>query len=93
MAALAMMYDIPGRKAEANIALKTLMTEYQDDWAYQIAQAFAWNGNIDQAFFWLERAYVNRDGGLAEIKGNPFFRNIRNDPRYLTFMKKMGLIY
>jgi hypothetical protein len=86
-----MMYNLPGRKEEANAALQELMTKYQDDWAYQIAQAFAWNGNRDLAFYWLERAYSNRDGGLAEIKGNPFFRNIKNDPRYSAFMKKMGL--
>jgi len=91
LAALAMLYNIPERKTEAKAAMKELMMNYPDDWAYQIAQAFAWNGDIDQAFFWLERAYTNRDGGLAEIKGNPFFRNIKNDPRYLAFMKKMGL--
>ncbi len=92
LTALAVLYNIPEHKAEAGKALNELTKNYGDDWAYQIAQAYSWNGNRDLAFYWLERAYANRDGGLPEIKGNPFFRNISNDPRYLVFMKKMGLL-
>ncbi|MEO5674470.1 MAG: tetratricopeptide repeat protein [Chitinophagales bacterium] len=90
--ALPMVYYTLRRKAEADAALREFITKYQDDWAYQIAENFAWRGDNDQAFYWLERAYSNRDSGLAEIKGNPFFKNIVSDPRYAAFMKKLGLL-
>ena len=90
LTALGMMYNLPGRKAEASAALQELMTKYQDDWAYQIAQAFAWNGTRDLAFYWLERAYSNRDGGLAEIKGQPFFQEYKKQPPVFCLYEKDG---
>lgn len=33
--------------------------------AHQIAEAYAFRGEGDQAFVWLERAYRQRDAGLA----------------------------
>ena len=39
----------------------------------------------------LERAYKQRDGGLAEMKGDPLLRNLHGDPRWPAFLKKMRL--
>ena len=58
---------------------------------YQVAEVYAWRGEADSAFAWLERAYLSRDAGLSELKGDPFMRKIESDPRYLPFMKKMKL--
>jgi adenylate cyclase len=59
--------------------------------AYQIAEIYAWRGQKDQAFQWLERAYAQHDGGLTEIKIDPVLLSLRNDPRYQTFLAKMKL--
>jgi hypothetical protein len=40
---------------------------------------------------WLEHAYKQHDGGLAEMKGDPLLRNIEKDPRYAAFLQKMKL--
>lgn len=87
-----MLYYSLGKKAESDAALQKFIAKYQGDWAYQIAQNFAWKGVRNQVFYWLEHAYINRDAGLAEIKGNPFFKNVESDPRYTAFMKKIGLL-
>ena len=50
--------------------------------AYQIAEAYAWRGEKDKAFEWLERSYRQRDGGLSAIKYDPLLASIRGDPRY-----------
>ncbi|MEO6168562.1 MAG: adenylate/guanylate cyclase domain-containing protein [Chitinophagales bacterium] len=81
-----------GNKASADVQLNKLVVEYQDDWAYQIAQNYAWRGDADKAFYWLDRAYVQRDGGLAELYGDPFFDKLKDDTRYTSFMKKMKLM-
>jgi hypothetical protein len=44
-----------------------------------------------KSFEWLEQAYQQRDPGLPEIKSNPLFKNLRRDPRYAEFLKKMRL--
>ena len=40
---------------------------------------------------WLERAYKQRDGGLASMKGDPLLRNLESDPRWKAFLQKMKL--
>ncbi len=52
---------------------------------------YAFRGETDRAFEWLERAYVQHDPGCALVKGDPLLKNIQNDPRYTAFLKKMRL--
>jgi adenylate cyclase len=59
--------------------------------AYQIAEAYAWRGEQDEAFAWLDRAYAQRDGGLAFIKCDPLLANLVGDPRFGTLLQKLGL--
>jgi hypothetical protein len=59
--------------------------------AYQIAEVYAWRGQKDLAFQWLERAYTQHDGGLTEIKTDPLLASLHADPRYQAFMRKMKL--
>jgi hypothetical protein len=47
--------------------------------------------NVDRAFEWLERAYVQRDVGLADIKPGAHLRSLHRDPRWGAFLRKMGL--
>ena len=62
-----------------------------DGGAYQIAEVFAWWGDNDKAIQWLERAYVQHDGGLAGVKVDPLLKRLRLDPRYKTILRKMNL--
>ena len=87
----ALAYHAAGMKEKADAALAEIMKEYQSDWAFQIAQIYAYRGETDKAFEWLERAYKQRDGGLAEMKGNPLLRSLEHDPRYRAFLQKMML--
>ncbi len=72
-------------------ALDALIASYGFNAAYQIAQAYAWRGQSDAAFEWLDRAYAQRDGGLAEVKYDPLMRSLRKDPRYGALLDRMGL--
>jgi TolB-like protein/Tfp pilus assembly protein PilF len=88
---LALVYYTLGRTKEADDELAAFIKEDQNDGAFQIAEIYAWRGKKDKAFEWLERAYNQRDGGLAEMKGDPLLRNIEKDPHYTAFLKKMKL--
>jgi serine/threonine protein kinase/tetratricopeptide (TPR) repeat protein len=91
MYGLALVYYAAGKEKEADGILKEFINKYQNVDAFQIAEICAYGGNKDKAFDWLRRAYDQRDGGLAQIEGDPMFGNIQKDPRYLEFMKKLKL--
>ena len=85
------VYYALGQKKEADAALTDLIAKLPKDAAYQIAEAYAFRGEADSAFEWLDRAYSQRDGGLTEIIGDPLMKSLEHDPRYLEFLKKMRL--
>jgi tetratricopeptide (TPR) repeat protein len=88
---LALAYHALARKPESDRALAELIAKYPGAAASQIAQVYAFRGEADAAFMWLERAYVLRDSGLADIKGDPLLKNLERDPRYAALLKKMRL--
>jgi TolB-like protein/DNA-binding winged helix-turn-helix (wHTH) protein len=88
---LALAYHALGRERESDRALAELIAEYAGSAAIQIAEVYAFRGEADQAFQWLERAYSQRDPGLILLKGDSYFRNVERDPRYSAFLKKMRL--
>ncbi len=63
--ATTMAHHTLGHAAESDAALAKLIEDHGSVAAYQVAEACAWRGEIDRAFEWLERAYAQRDPGLA----------------------------
>jgi len=80
-----------GHSKASQQALDEAITKHAQDSAYQIAEAHAWRGEKNDAFDWLERAYRQRDGGLAETKIDPLFENLHGDPRYQAMLRKLNL--
>jgi hypothetical protein len=82
------VYHVLGRKEDSDTALDELVAQYQDSAAAQIAEAYAFRGESDKAFQWLDRAYVQHDGALATTN---LLKDLHGDPRYLAFLKKIHL--
>lgn len=78
------------RKADAQKALDDFIEQHPDG-PVQVAKLYAFRGQIDNAFEWLETAYQQRDSGLHEILNDPFLLNLHDDPRWPAFLQKMGL--
>src|SRR6516165_12119033 len=53
----ALAYHALGRPQDSDAALKKLIGMRQKDWAFQIAQVYAYRGQTDKSFEWLNRAY------------------------------------
>ena len=87
----ATVYHAQGRHAESDAALEELMDTVPDTGAFQIAEAFAYRNDQDQAFAWLERAYAQRDGGLGMLRISQGMLKLHGDPRWVPFLEKMGL--
>ena len=83
-------YHALGRKRESDAALKALI-KFPKRAAWLVAEVYAFRGESDLAFEWLERAYADRDAGLAEMKMDPMLEKLRDSPRYQALFKKMRL--
>lgn len=88
MYGLALAYHALGRKKEADAALAELVKRFHADAPFQIAEVYAFRGESDRVFKWLERAYAQRDSGLMEVNGDPLLKDFRRDLRYAAFLKK-----
>jgi serine/threonine-protein kinase len=58
---------------------------------YRVATVYAWRGDRDRAFEWLERARAHHELSLGGIKVNPLLQRIRDDSRYTAFLREMNL--
>ncbi|HET9087534.1 MAG TPA: tetratricopeptide repeat protein [Acidobacteriaceae bacterium] len=81
------LYDL-GRTAESDAALQQLIATHPAE-HYTIASAYAYRGEIDEAFTWLDRAFAQRDVGLMEIGTDPLFRKLHVDPRFAALTLRM----
>jgi hypothetical protein len=88
----ALVYHALGRKHDSNAALARLIAKYDTKAAFQVAQAYAFRGECDKSFEWLEHAYKERDAGLPEMKADPLLKGLRQDPRYADLLKKLRLL-
>ena len=88
---MALVYHAMGKKNEADDVLKDFTERFQNDWSYLLAELYAYRGEMDKAFMWLENAYNKKDGWLVFLKGDPLLKSLHNDDRYKTFFKKMNL--
>jgi len=81
-----------GHAAESQRALDyTLAQPYVMQGSYQIAQIYAWRGEPDRAFEWLERAVEQHDAGLTYLKYDPLLGGLRGDPRFKALLRKVNL--
>jgi hypothetical protein len=90
MIGLPMAYHALGRKADSDAALAALIAKYEKDAPSNIASVYAYRGEADKAFAWLDKAVDYGDSALAEVAMENLFDQIHADPRWLPFLRKIG---
>ena len=80
-----------GNREKSDAALAALLAQQSEGWDWQVVQARAVRGEIDEAFAAMEAAYENRDSGLQLILGDIHVVNLRDDPRYDAMVRKIGI--
>ena len=90
-AGIAMAEYSLGHARQSQQALDREIAVYSQGAAYQVAEVYAWRGEKDKAFEWLDRAHAQHDGGLSFIKADPLMASLRSDPRFPAFLEKIGL--
>jgi adenylate cyclase len=87
----AMAYFALGRRAEANAKLSEMERLDATTNASSIAETYAYGGEIDQAFAWLDRSYQQRESNLWQTNRDPLMKSLHGDPRWKAFLRKMNL--
>jgi eukaryotic-like serine/threonine-protein kinase len=59
--------------------------------AYFIAMDYAYLGEKDLAFVWLEKAYQERSSWLTCLRVDPLWANLHSDPRFADLLRRIGL--
>lgn len=91
LAALSMIHWSLDRRAESDRVLRTLEKSAAGRMAYEIAGVYAFRGEADTAFAWLDRAFQQRMGSLANLRTDPLLQKLRGDPRYGALLRKAKL--
>ena len=58
---------------------------------YEIALNYAYMGDRDHTFEWLEKAYTERSGRMEYIKTEEAFEPFRSDPQYISLLQRMRM--
>jgi len=88
---MAIVQHALGDAGASDAALQELIEKWHVVYGYQIAHVYAFRGEIDAAFDWLDQAYDNRDTGMPFMLLEPLLANLHDDPRWEPFLDKMGL--
>jgi eukaryotic-like serine/threonine-protein kinase len=80
-----------GHVDESQRALEELIKNHSQRSAYAIAEVYAWCGDKERAFAWLERAYAGHDVEFFNLKSEPKFSSLLGDPRYHALLRKLNL--
>ena len=81
------------RKDEAAAMLDAYIEKNKSWAAFPIADIYAWQGDVDSAFSWLQRAIEQRDSSLTNILTDPLLTSLHDDPRWLELLEQMDLPY
>jgi TolB-like protein len=88
---LALAHYARGDRPAADAALAELIAKDGDFLAYQIAEVYAWRGEKDKAFEWLQISLNDHDTGTLSLLIDPLIRGLRHDARYDGLLAKIGL--
>jgi TolB-like protein len=81
-----------GRHEEERQMRQFMIDKKSQPWAFNIAQTYAWHGDSDNAFEWLDIAYAQRSGFMPQLVFNRWLVNLHGDPRWEKILDKMELL-
>jgi tetratricopeptide (TPR) repeat protein len=85
----ALAYHALGNSERAQSELDELIA-LGNVWTYEIAMVYAYRGDLDEAFTWLDRAVERRDSSLGALVVDPFLANLYDDPRFELMIDRIG---
>jgi TolB-like protein/tetratricopeptide (TPR) repeat protein len=93
LAALGHVYASSGNTLAAHKILDTLfvVSKQEPVSPFFFALVYAGLNDKENGLKWLEKSYEQKSGSVRYLKMEPRLQNLRNEPRYIAMMKKIGL--
>jgi adenylate cyclase len=90
---LGYVYAAAGKRAEATAVATELEERYarKETPGIFIAGVYAGLADKDKAFHWLEKDFQEK-GEIGFVRWRVHFESLRDDPRYMDLLKRMGLL-
>jgi TolB-like protein/Tfp pilus assembly protein PilF len=79
-----------GRSGDADAALRALVDKYGADQPEVIGTTYAYRGDTDRAFEWLDKAAAIHDPNVSGVLTDPLCESLHDDPRWMPFLRKIG---
>ena len=79
-----------GRTQEADAALQVCIDRFGAEQPGNMPTNYAYRGQADAAFEWLEKSAAAHDPLIATIVTEPLLDRLHDDPRWLPFLRKVG---
>ena len=82
-----------GKNDDAQAGLNELLKLSKERFVppYHIAIVYNGLGRSNEALDWLERGFTERDPKMTFLKVDTRMNNLRNEPRFISLMQRMGL--
>jgi TolB-like protein/Flp pilus assembly protein TadD len=86
-------YGVSGRRGEALKILAELedFAQRRHVSPYDMAIVHLGLGETDQAFFWLERSFAQRERWMLQLEVAPFLDPLRADARFADLIRRVGV--
>lgn len=88
---LAMAEHSRGDHVASERDLQVLIARFAHITPYQAADVYAWRGETDRAFQFLNRAVELHDASIMYLKFDPLLNSLRADPRWAALLKRVKL--
>jgi tetratricopeptide (TPR) repeat protein len=83
------LHDL-GRAEEFELAFSELRERWGNRWPSEVAHVYAWIGDPDAAFEWLDKAVDQNEDGLNTQFLRMFYTSVHDDPRWQAFREQTG---
>jgi TolB-like protein/Tfp pilus assembly protein PilF len=80
------IHDLP----KARAALGALVAQSRGA-EFQVAEAYAFLGDTEKTFEWLEKARALHDPGVLWTRHDALLASVANDPRFAAYLKRLGM--
>jgi adenylate cyclase len=85
------IYYALGKQKQSDAVFQEFIEKFSLSDPANMADLYAFRGDYESSFKWLNKAYEFKDPVLLEALTYPSFKPMHSDPRWNTFINKLGL--
>ena len=91
LSGMAMALYSLGRQDEFETVFAKLRQDWGEEQPMFVAFIYAWTGDADAAFDWLDKGIEKDTFDVIRAYTSPFFRNLHSDPRWQDVLERIGM--